>query len=267
MTLTRRKFLEGGGAVVGTLLAPYSIANAEEYPASPLPDPLSFQSGDFVWPKKPDTYVPYDASGAISPANDRKQWLADRSAFLASQRAQDELTDDERQYIRELSYEAFYAQYVGDQRPGIPGQYASSAGLYVGHVAIIDIDEAKRIWVIEALLKKGVVRSTYEDWLAGRPGIHVWLARLKDITAQQGKQIAHEAGKYLGVPYDFWNFNLNDEKGFYCSKLAWLAVWRSLGVSIDGRENPKRGIWFSPKQMLYAKSMGRLHEPGSYGVS
>ena len=137
----------------------------------------------------------------------------------------------------------------------VPGLYSSGGGIYVGHVAIVEIDQAGNPWVIEALLDHGVVRTPYAQWLTSRPGEIVWHGRVRDIPADQLAQIAIESKKYIGRPYDFWNFDLDDDKAFYCSKLVWLSISRSLHFPIDGDPNPKRVFWFSPKQLLYAKTI------------
>jgi uncharacterized protein YycO len=77
-------------------------------------------------------------------------------------------------------------------------------------------------------------------------------------------EIAIEARRYVGRPYNFWNFDLADDTAFYCSKLAWLAIYRALGFPIDGVAEPKRSFWFSPKQFLYLKTIARMHDPGIY---
>jgi uncharacterized protein YycO len=95
----------------------------------------------------------------------------------------------------------------------------------------------------------------------------VWLGRVKKISSSYRAKIAIEAKKYIGRPYDFWNFDLNDERGFYCSKLAWMCMFRALGLVIDGNPDPKRFFWFSPKQLLYVNRVARLFDPGPYGIS
>ena len=58
---------------------------------------------------------------------------------------------------------------------------------------------------------------------------------------------------------------MNDDTGFYRSKLAWMSAFRSLHVAVDDDLNPKRAFWFSPKQFLYVPRMTRLIDPGPYG--
>ena len=153
---------------------------------------------------------------------------------------------------------------MGDQKPGVTGVYLSGSGIYVGHVGILDIDAAGTPWVTEALSRQGVITQSYAAWLKSRPGEIVWHGRVRGVDAAQRARIAAESKKHVGKPYKFWNFNLADDSGFYCSKLAWFCIQQSLNIPIDGNPNPKRWFWFSPKQMLYAEKIVRLHNPGPY---
>jgi uncharacterized protein YycO len=72
----------------------------------------------------------------------------------------------------------------------------------------------------------------------------------------------------IGKPYDFFNFDLNDDSGFYCSKLVWQCLWRTAKVAADDNPDPQRGKWFppwfSPKALIGAKRVAVLHKPGEY---
>jgi hypothetical protein len=217
-----------------------------------------------VWPKKPDSFVPYSQQDT-SVDDDRTIWEREKRAFL--DRVAHEgtyLTPDQVDALRALDYREFLARYHGDQQPGVPGLYSSGGGMYVGHVGIVDVAPGGSISIIEALWEKGVVRHSYKDWLAGRQGELVWLGRLRERSATDRAKISAEAAKYLQRPYVFWNFDLNDDSGFYCSKLAWMAIFRSLGLAVDGDDNPRRRFWFSPKQLLYLPGIDHVHEPGHY---
>jgi hypothetical protein len=236
---------------------------------TPLPNPKTFQAGDFIWPKKPKVYVPYNANSDDDPKAEEKRWIAERDAFIANaSTVAPHLAPGEIERLRTLTYREFYARYAGDQVPGAPGLYASGGGLYVGHVGIIELDDQSgEPWVIEALLKRGVVRHSYRDWLRERPEEIVWHGRVRDQSGEDRAKIAIEAKECAGKPYDFWNFDLADGKAFYCSKLAWLAIYRALGFAIDGNPQPKRSFWLSPKQLLYLNTIARLHVPGDYASS
>lgn len=238
---------------------------ASQEAGPPLPNPSAFETGDLVWPKKPGVFVPYDYSPQRSPEADAKQWYAERDSFISRlTKNKGYFSERDIAEIKSLDYREFYARYAGDQRPGSPGTYSSGGAVYVGHVGIIEIDEARVPWIIEAILGKGIVRFKYEDWIHNRPGEIVWHGRVRDLPAHDRAKIVGEAKKHIGRPYDFWNFNLDDASAFYCSKLVWLCIWRALNFPIDGNSNPKRIFWFSPKQLLYARTIVRLHDPGPY---
>lgn len=264
---TRRAFLASLAAVTGSAtLHDSSVIAADRPRVAARPDPKLFQTGDLVWPKKPGAYVQYHAGSANSPDEDRKQWLQERDAYLARMNAAklDDLDRERVKLLQNMEYREFLAVYEGDQAPGVPGAYSGGA-VYVGHVGIIDIDKDGYPYVVEAMLNRGVIRSTYEDWLAARPGHLVWLGRINGISVDDRVKVAAAAKVQLGKPYAFWNFDLNDAKGFYCSKLVWFSVYRALGFALDGKTNPQRLLWLSPKQVLYLPRVDRLHDPGSYG--
>lgn len=263
--ITRRQVLGVAGGMGVALATPLVGLGADER-SFPRPDPALFQSGDLVWPKKPGAYVPYNAGPERLLSADLEQWKADRTRYLdhlahgASLSPVDEARID---LLSKMDFRDFLAVYEGDQKPGIPGAY-SGGGLYVGHVGILEIDESSKPWVIEAVLHDGVRRISYADWVRARTDQVVWLGRLRDLPAVDRARIPTEARKYLGQPYDFWNFDLDDDAGFYCSKLVWLSIFRSLGFPVDGGKNPRRALWFSPKQLLNVPLMLRIHDPGPY---
>lgn len=264
MPFSRRELirLTGAVAVIGGCV-PADAQDGDSRP--PLPKRENFETGDFVWPKKPGAYVPYNAGMITSVNGDEEIWKAEREAFLnrlAKEPGYFSLSDIEQ--IKRLTFREFYARYAGDQEPGVPGLYGMDAGIYVGHVGIVEVEAGGEIWVIEALWGKGVVRWLYRDWLAARVGEIVWHGRVRQIGKEDRAKIVIECRKQVGKPYDFWNFALDDDSAFYCSKLVWLAVSRALGFPIDGNSNGKRVFWFSPKQLLYAKTITRLHDPGPY---
>lgn len=245
-----------------------SLLNADTGDSTdlPRPNPSLFQSGDFVWPKKPGVYVPYNAGSTNSPDLDRERWNRERDAYLKKNKdsaTADKVLQQRLETLRTMDFREFIATYAGGQEPGVPGVY-SGGSVSVGHMGIIEVDSNKVPWVIEALLDQGVVRTKYVDWVKQRSDEVIWLGRIRQLSAEHRAKVATEAKHYLGKPYDFWNFDLNDDSGFYCSKLAWLSIFRSLGFGIDGKNDPKRSIWFSPKQFLYLPTIDRLHDPGPY---
>jgi len=266
----RRYFLASIATLPLLMAADGGNAQPTENPrVVPHPDPTTFQSGDFVWPKKPGAYVPYNSGSTNTPAQDRARWVSERDAYIKRESSRANLTALDRERIaalRDMDYREFIAVYAGAQQLGVPGVYSGGA-VYVGHVGILEVDANKTAWVIEALFSEGVVRHTYADWIAKRSDEVVWLGRLKQLGEQERGKIVTEAKEQLGKPYDFWNFDLNDASGFYCSKLAWESIFRALGFGVDGNDNPKRLIWFSPKQFLYTPAIVRLHDPGPYALA
>jgi hypothetical protein len=262
----RRCFIGAVAASLSLVSARAVLAESQAPRELPRPDPAAFQTGDFVWPKKPGAYIPYHSGSSNSVVQDREQWLEERDAYIqraAAMSQGDPLVQQRIATLRDLEYREFLAVYEGAQQPGVPGAY-SGGSVYVGHVGIVEVDRNKTAWIIEALLGKGVVRKTYADWITERSDHVVWLGRLRELDAEQRAKIATEARRYLGRPYDFWNFGLNDDEGFYCSKLVWLSIFRALRFAVDGQPNPNRVFWFSPKQLLYLPTIARIHDPGPY---
>src|SRR5262249_32920141 len=145
---------------------------AAEYP---LPDPKTFQSGDFVWPKKPHAYIPYNAGTLEDPDADRKRWEVEKEHFLNQNPPG--ISSTRLSEIRGLSYDEFYGRYAGDQYPNTAGLYGTGGGIYVGHVGIILIDPDGVPSVVEAVVPK-VRIIKYTDWIKARPGEVVWLGHI-----------------------------------------------------------------------------------------
>lgn len=264
MKMTRRTLLVGAAAAS---LAPQIGFSQPQDVVVPRPNPKSFQNGDLVWPKKPGAYVPYASVPDADYDADKRQWLADRDAYVGRMEKDPTLDEEGRKELdrlRTMEFSEFVVRYEADEQVGVYTPYAGS-GLYVGHVGFIEIDKDSTAWVIEAVLHKGVIRQRYSEWLAGRPGTYVWHGRIRDVNAAQSDQMIAESKKHIGKPYDFWNFDLDSDKGFYCSKLIWLSAHRALDIAVDGKSKAKRWFWFSPKQLLYAKRVHILHNPGKYG--
>ena len=263
---TRRQALSLLSGSLGISLLPLH-AHSQATESAQLADSKLFKSGDFIWPKKPRVYVPYISGRPANPATDEVNWLRERDRFIADVTSKAPyLSPPAIDRLRRMSFAEFYAEYIGGQEPDTPGVYPRGDGLYVGHVGIIEVDPSGTPWVIEAVDGPGVFRHTYADWLAGRPGEIVWLGRVTGYSDEERVKISNAAKTQVGKPYNFWNLNLGDISEFYCSKLAWWAIFNSLGLAIDGNPNPKRAFWFSPKQLLYEDRITRLFNPCSYGT-
>jgi hypothetical protein len=265
MNISRRLVLSGTAA--GLFLKASSEVAVGQGAASRIPNPATFQSGDFVWPKKPGAFVPYRYESAQAADEDRERWTSERAEFLRKvSRGEVQGGPQIAGQIENLTYNEFRTLYLRNEQPNQITPYALGGGAAVGHVAIIELDAQNEPWVIEALWTPGVVRQRYQSWINSRFGEIVWHGRLKDVERQDRAKIGIEARDYLSKPYDFWNFNLADVSGFYCSKLVWLAVMRSLNIAVDGNPSPARSFWLSPKQLLYAKKIDRLFDPGDYAT-
>ncbi|MFJ7353069.1 YiiX/YebB-like N1pC/P60 family cysteine hydrolase [Phyllobacterium sp. NPDC097923] len=194
---------------------------------------------------------------------DRQKFETEKRAYLEHVAKSDRnFTASQEDRFNRLSFEAFAKQYQGSQTLNVESLGTGSI-VYVGHVAVLEIWDGKP-FVIEAVSSRGVVRQPYENWLASRPGEEVWHGRVADLPQEQCSKIPAEAKKYLGRPYEFFNLDLNDDSGFYCSKLVWLAIFRSLQFAIDDDPESERFFWFSPKQLMNARRVQLLYSPGSY---
>jgi len=244
-------------------------------PVSDVPDPKTFQSGDFVWPKRKGAVVP-----KMNPTESEEQraWEAARQRLLQEDPSESGLSLEAVGKLKSMSYQEFETRYFSG--PAEPADKSINIGgqtIYVGHVGIIEIDTRGVPYVVEAAalvgLKGSVIRSSYADWLKVHSGMQVWHGRVRDLRASVRKRIVAEAMKQLGKPYEFFNFDLNDDRGFYCSKLAWMSVWRATSggyraapLAVDDDPDPRRPFfsWFSPKQLVNAKRVMLLHKPGEY---
>lgn len=245
------------------------------YPAAPTlaaedvhigpPAVADLQAGDLIWPKVPGAIIPYAAPGQSTPT-DRELWERERDEYLATLRSSPTLTDEDRQRIeilRDMSYETFLKVYTEDASPVEVTPFGGAVG--VGHVAIVRRVSGKSPTIVEAMWGIGVREISYEDWKAERKGQIFWHGRLKNLEPKVRSDVAELAFREVGKPYKFWNFNLADSSGFYCSKLAWLAIRNATGIVVDDKPDPVRMLWFSPKQFLKSPHLEILQNPGSYG--
>jgi hypothetical protein len=233
---------------------------------SPWPDPSKFQSGDLLWPNKPGVFIPYN-SGDDRPANlAEKAWIDERDKYLNSISGQAS-SHYQRQAsaFRNMSFDDFYNKYAGDRERNEIILYSNAGPFdFVGHVAMIEVTADGTSWILEATLRGGVNRLPYSLWSKSLQDSLIWHGRLRGFSQAERSAIIVEAKKYIGRPYDFWNFDLNDDAGFYCSKLIWLSAFRALHTAVDGNTDSRRIFWFSPKQLLNSAGIAKLHNPGNY---
>ena len=265
IAITRRRF---AGLTVSAIVVGSSEAQIPQFPAEHPPSE-ALQPGDFLWPKGKQACVFFSPAqlgsekisraAALAPALDRLHWEEQRADFLSNPPA-DAPADAIATYSA-LSYEEFRADYDVIETPY--GCRPSAGSYSVGHVAIVDVSDGEPM-IIEAIPKK-IVRKSYADWSAGHRADFVFHGRLKQTSATSRQKIAEEARRHIGTKYSFFNFDLLNNGGFYCSKLAWAAVWRATGIALDGNRNPKRWVWFSPKQLYYCDTIDHLNSAGNAG--
>ena len=265
--LTRRRLL-GNSAALALLAAASGRGLADDGSCDhgPLPDSSKFESGDLLWPKKRDIYVPYAAGSRRGFDAEREQWEKERDAFVREVSVRPDASDYERQVaagLKRMTFAEFHSRYTTGLEADTITPYGSGVP-GVGHVAIVERDPNGNLFVIDAMPDPGVARLSYADWLGKRPCELVWHGRVDGVAAALREKLAEEAKRQLGKPYSFWNFKLDDDSGFYCSKLVWLSVMRAASLAIDGDTNPLRKFWLSPKQLLYAQPVVRLHNPADY---
>jgi hypothetical protein len=227
-----------------------------------------------VWPKRKGAVVPK----LNQPMSEEEEaWNAARARLLQEPLSQSGLSAEAAERLRHMSYREFEALYFAG---GGAAEKSFSVGLpdiYVGHVGLIEVDSHGTPYIIEAVpiarLKGTVIRSPYADWLRQHSGMQVWHGRARDVPEDLGRRLIVQAMKQLGKPYEFFNFDLNDDSGFYCSKLAWMSVWRatasgssSTPIALDDNPNPRRPFfnWFTPKQLANSRHITLLHKPDEY---
>jgi permuted papain-like amidase YaeF/Yiix C92 family enzyme len=225
------------------------------------------QAGDLIWPRPRNVFVPYRAALHEGSTGNPTDWDKEKERYLATLRAKPTLSPTERVRYNELQ-RMTYPDFVKRYFAPLPRETLEARGfaaISVGHVGIIQIENGQRV-VIEAMMGKdnGVQKVAYTEWIRKRPGQLFWLGRLNNTSPEVRATVATVAESYLGRPYDFWNFDLRDESGFYCSKLAWLAITKATSIPPDGKPNGDRVFWYSPKQLLCSPNLQSIVSSGNY---
>jgi cell wall-associated NlpC family hydrolase len=270
----RRALIKGLGALtVAPACAGPGIAQpALKRSVADFPDSRAFQSGDLLWPKKKGAFVPNTRSAA--PNEERRAWEESRQRALAAP-AQAGVSPEVAERLKAMRFDEFERLYHSEgQAPGGPAtRGALGDTVSVGHVGLIEVGAQGIAYVVEATPQgpggaAGVIRTRYADWLNAYANIQVWHGRVRNLDARQRARTLDAAAAQLGKPYDFFNFDLNDDRGFYCSKLVWMSLWRTASLAIDDNPDPRRGLrfppWFSPKNLISLKRVEVLHKPGEY---
>jgi len=267
--MTHRRLLVRSVSILAlALLGAATPATKQVNNASDGPPPASMlQSGDLLWPKVAGVWVPYSSQPGTETESAEKVWTQERDAYLKELLEKPKLTDQERQRYEELQtldYPTFKKMYLNDLERKALTEYSGSVA-YVGHVGIVDVIDGTP-WVYEAVMGLGVRRISYADWLTSRKGELVWLGRLNKATAAQRSKVASTALQFIGQPYRFFNFDLSDTSGFYCSKLVWYCIKTATGVPPDDDDNPQRILWYSPKRLMRSPHITLLYNPGNYAI-
>lgn len=255
--LYRRDFAFGIGA---TAVAGQGLLRVPD-PVTPTAD--SLQSGDYLWPKPPGSWVPngptswsyLQTPSGQAMLDEEVRWEQQRDRFVSGYGVRPP-TGGQIQTLGPMGYDEFALRFYGG-RPNLPA-------FYVGHVAIVDAPADGPAMVIEAVPDR-IRRISYADWVAEHVRDHVFHGRLKGAPADGRTRIADIARTHVGVRYDFFDFNMNSVRGFYCSKLAWLATRQATGIVLDGDPNPNRVGWFAPGTMFYCPTIEHLNSAGQPG--
>jgi hypothetical protein len=241
MDTSRRLFLIYAARLAAAAVLPGCAIRTSPPTVSGPPDPATFEPGDFLWPKPPGTIIPYE-SRPENITDERAVWESEKRRFIESVRANPAASLEDRQVAADLegiTFATFKRRYLLDAAPDTVDPFGSLVALLpVAHVGIVFFPQTGDPWIAEATPPSVQVRS-YPQWLADRPGEVVWHGRLSGVPREKRALIAAEAIKYKGRPYHFFNFDLTDITGFYCSKLAWLSTYRALGL-IPNPSHPKR---------------------------
>jgi|ERR1051326_1968627 hypothetical protein len=233
--------------------------------AATRPDPATLEVGDFLWPKLEGQWVPYfESPNGISPDADRARWEQDRDAYVRRVRRGPKATFIEKERatdLEQMSYADFRRVYFGDTTRQAELLRLS---FYTGHVAMVH-QVTPDIGIVDATTKNNVKYGwSWQGWLDERPGCWVWHARLKERGKDERDAIARTAVGEHDKVFNIWNFDLGDDREFYCSKLMWYSVWTTLGLALDDMPWTTRLVWFSPKQLMHSPHVDVLFSPGNY---
>jgi uncharacterized protein YycO len=229
------------------------------------PDPSTFQTGDIIWPRQPWIFIPYNSAPTGSYESDKAGWEREKQDFVTRVTQDANASEYDRGVaaeLRSMTFEEFRARFL---RGTEEDEVTASGWLpWIGHVAMIYVKDGAP-WIVESTFG-GVRMVPYEDWIKERGKSLIWHGRVKGMDAVARARLAEEAAKQLKKPYEFFNFNLLDDNGFYCSKFAWYLIRKSMGVAVDDNPDPRRKFWFSPKQLIHSPHVQLLTNPTTYST-
>lgn len=97
--------------------------------------------------------------------------------------------------------------------------------LPIGHSAVV----VNKDYVYEAT-SKGVVRGK-NNWLQTKKKMYA--IRVNKLNDKQHKKIVDYSKKQLNKKYNYNFFNTKTRKKFYCSHLAWSAIYDTFNINTD----------------------------------
>lgn len=143
-------------------------------------------------------------------------------------------------------------------------EFGSHWGMYVGHPAVVDVVGSRR-YVIDATQSYGGVAITrFDKWIETSPQSSLWHGRLKYRSESELAKIAQAAASVKGKPYEFFELDLADDSGFYCSKFIWWAIYKALNVAIDDDPDSTRNWWLLPRDTAACACFERLYWPAEF---
>lgn len=113
----------------------------------------------------------------------------------------------------------------GVSNAGSMSEAIMSATGSITHVAVVEVDDAGGLWVIDATPKRGVERHSLESLIQDNPNAVFTVKRLRDTSGVS--RFVENAKSFIGESYDY-TF-LPDNGAMYCSELIREAFRRPDG--------------------------------------
>ena len=229
------------------------VGFAEDASATP-PAATLLEAGDLIWPKKPGVIVPYVSTPGEAGKSDAMRWAEEKEDYLNQIRRNPNPSPQEKERyaaLQHMTYEEFVDYYLVTAFQGrlLTSAWGSSTS---ATLVLLRLSTGNRsLWrrcgvlVFSAYLMQIGCRSALVNSFG-------WDAS-KTFHLKSELRWRRWAAEQIGKPYNFWDFDLEDASGFYCSKLAWLSILQGAGFPPDDNPNPHRALWYSPKQLIKSK--------------
>jgi Permuted papain-like amidase enzyme, YaeF/YiiX, C92 family len=214
------------------------------------------QDGDFIWIKPKNAFVPQLPKPRYYPdfqtiSDDLYEFFTGKKVERIELKGARALTQTPRTILNDII--GFVLRII-----------------YPGHCAIVHKKDGVTN-IIEAWgeAPNMVISTEISEWYdknddyTGGP-YSFWLGRLEGFDEQDRAKISDYAQTQLGKKFNFFNFDLDNEKSYYCSKLAWLAIFKTLNLAIDGHPKAERIYWFSPKNFIKCKGIKLIYGDDKY---